>query len=213
MQHGVDRMTPGGRTSDMTETRPFAELLAAAQAGEDAAMAQLVAQYEPDVRLVARLRLGAALRPHLDSLDIVQSVHRSLMVGLRGGRFDISSPEKLIALALTMVRRKVANHWRHLQRQQRLSGGDGERQNVVEVLASLQAKSDDPHELLAIRDAVQKLLAGVSPLERQLIELRLEGYSTVEAARKLDLDSDVLRVRLSRLRRRINELGILDDWL
>ena len=42
-------------------------------------MEELVAAYEPEVRLVARVRLGTALRPYLDSVDLVQSVHRSVL--------------------------------------------------------------------------------------------------------------------------------------
>ena len=197
----------------MAESSSFECLIEAATAGDDEAMRQLIEQYEPDVRLVARLRLGAALRPHLDSMDVVQSVHRNLIDGLRGGKFDISSPEKLIALTLTMVRRKVANHWRHLQRQQRLSGGDAEKPPLPDLLASLHSESHDPHAMLTIRETIDRVIRELDDVERTMVELRLDGYSTAEVARKLNIDPDILRVRLSRLRRRIRELGIMDEWL
>ena len=38
-------------------------------------------------------------------------------------------------------------------------------------------------------------------------------YSTVETAQLLDLDPDVLRVKLSRLRKRMRERGLEDDLL
>ena len=85
----------------------FATLLKRAAAQDAAAQAQLCQHYEPKVRIVARVLLGPALRSHFDSMDLVQSVHRSLLVGLRHEKFDISTPEKLIALASTIVRRKV----------------------------------------------------------------------------------------------------------
>src|SRR6186713_2758496 len=106
-------------------------------------MASIVERYEPEVRMVARARLGAALRPHLDSLDLVQSVHRSLIVGLRAERFDISTPENLIALAMTIVRRKVARHWRKLKRQQRLSHR-GDSPDLPDLLGSLHSSETDP---------------------------------------------------------------------
>ena len=190
----------------------FERLLAAGRAGDAAALQQIVQRYEPEVRLVARLRLSAALRPHLDSVDLVQSVHRSLMIGLRDGRFDISTPEKLVALALTMVRRKAANHWRHLKRQQRLSG-DHDRQNLPDLLLSLHTESDAVHEQLVVRESIDRLLDELTDVDRQLMELRLEGYSTAEVARKLGVDSDVLRVRLSRLRRKIRDLNIISESL
>src|SRR5215475_9847353 len=110
----------------METTEDFAALLTRARAGDQEALATLVQQYESKLRVVARVLLGPALRPYLDSLDLVQSVHRSLMLGLREDKFDISTPENLLALALTMVRRKAARQWRHLKRQKRLESASPE---------------------------------------------------------------------------------------
>jgi RNA polymerase sigma-70 factor (ECF subfamily) len=67
--------------SEAPET--FADLLARARRQDPAALAELVQRYESRVRMVARVLLGPALRPYLDSLDLVQSVHRSLMLGIQ----------------------------------------------------------------------------------------------------------------------------------
>lgn len=197
----------------MADNAEFEILLAAARSGDGKAMEQLVGRYEREVRIVARLRLGHALRPHLDSMDLVQSVHRSLLMGLRDDRFDISSPEKLVALALTIVRRKAARHWRKLQRQQRLSGRSDPHASTVDALMALQSAETDPAREVELRDRVAMLIGELEPLERELVELRMEGLSTVEAARELKLDPDVLRVRLSRLRRRLRERGLDSDWI
>ena len=76
----------------------FAALLSRARGGDAAALDQLAREYEPKLRMVARVRLGSALRPYLDSMDLVQSVQRSLVAGLRGDKYDVSNPEKLLAL-------------------------------------------------------------------------------------------------------------------
>src|SRR5262245_25926969 len=97
------------------ETRcEIAGLLARARSGDGAARDELARPYEPKLRLVARVLLGPALRPYLDSVDLVQSVHKSLLVGLRDQKFAFNSPDDLLALAVTMVRRKVARQWRRL---------------------------------------------------------------------------------------------------
>ena len=197
----------------MTEDSDFELLLAAARSGDEVAMQRLIQQYEPELRIVARNRLGAALRPHLDTVDLVQSVHRSLMIGLRDARFDISSPKKLIALAVTIVQRKAARHWRHLKRQQRLSGHDDSKSDLVEQLIALKSEQRRETNELANREWLSQWLERMDDVERQLIELRLEGYSTTEAAQKLNLDADVLRVKLSRLRKRLREHGLLNELL
>ena len=98
----------------MADDESFPALLQRAREGDAAALTAIACTYEKDLRIAARVHLGFALRPYLDSLDLVQSVHRSLMMGLRSQKFDISSPEKLIALALTYLLRFDAA-WRFQQ--------------------------------------------------------------------------------------------------
>ncbi|MFO0942558.1 MAG: sigma-70 family RNA polymerase sigma factor [Pirellulales bacterium] len=197
----------------MSDSSDFDLLLAAARSGDETAMQRLVTHYEPELRIVARHRLGPALRPHLDTIDLVQSVHRSLLIGLRANRFDISSPEKLIGLAVTIVRRKAAKHWRHLKRQQRLSCHDDTQDDFVDTMLSLRTPQNDATENVANNELVAQWLTSLDDVEKQLITMRLEGHSTADVAKILDLDPDVLRVKLSRLRKRLRERGLMDDRL
>lgn len=198
---------------DMTNASDFDLLLAAARSGDEKAMQQIIDQYEQELRIVARNRLGSALRPHLDTIDLVQSVHRSLMIGLRDARFDIASPQKLVALAVTIVQRKAAKHWRHLKRQQRLSGHEEFNHDLLETILALASGRDDRLAEVDSREILSQWLDKMDDLERKLVELRLEGYSTVEIAEQLQLDADVLRVKLSRLRKRLRERGLENDLL
>jgi RNA polymerase sigma-70 factor (ECF subfamily) len=191
----------------------FGPMLERARRGDQQALAELAQTYEADVRIMAHVHLGRALRPYLDSVDLVQSVHRSLLIGLRQDKFDISSPEKLLRLALTIVRRKVARQWRRMQRQQRLPADAAGSTDLPGFLTALSAPHADPAAEAQINDAVQRLCRTLDEPGRQIMELRLQGYSTVEVARQLGLDADVLRVRLSRLRKRLREDGILTEWL
>ena len=193
-------------------TAAFTELLARARQGDDQALQELVQEYEPEIRMVARRRLGPALRPYLDTLDVVQSVHKSLLLGLRQDRFDLSSPDKLVGLALVMVRRKVAHHWRHLQRQKRLEGG-GPSGDVPDLLVSLSSAEPDPARAAAVNDELRQLYAGLGPAERQMLEMSMQGFSTKEIADELGLDLNVLRVRMTRLRQRLRGAGVTADWL
>src|SRR6476620_9528308 len=125
----------------MTSAAPtFAVLLSRAPQRDPEAANELCRQYEPRLRVVARVLLGPALRPVLDSMDLVQSVHRSLLIGIREERLDISTPEHLVALALTLLRRKVARHWRRAQRQRRLAEGS----STVDLLPTILAELTTP---------------------------------------------------------------------
>ena len=192
----------------------FDALLARARQGDSAALMRLIQQYEADVRLVARRRLGPALRPYVDSVDLVQSVHKSLLVGLQQHRYDLANPEQLIALALTIVRRKVARHWRRVQRQERLGQvGPAAESSLPDLLASLADPVADPARTAALTDAIAHLCRNLDETERRVLEMRLQGYRTAEVARTLGLDADALRARLSRLRQSLRFTGVLTDWL
>jgi RNA polymerase sigma-70 factor (ECF subfamily) len=193
-------------------TAEFAELVEKARAGDGAAVARLAEQYEPKIRIVARVLLGPPLRPYLDSIDVVQSVHRSLIAGLRGGKIDLSTPDNLVALAATMLRRKIARQWRHLQRQHRLSHPDGPVLGG-DPLAGRAEPDLGPAREAEFRDAARKLYAHLGETEQRIIDLRLEGHSTGEVAARLGLNPIALRVRMTRLRKRLEETGVLADWL
>src|SRR5262245_51972288 len=191
----------------------FAAVLARARGGDREAFDQLVREYEPKLRLVARVLLGPALRPYLDSVDLVQSVHKSVLLGLRDQKFDVEGPDNLLALALTLVRRKVARHWRRLQRQQRLSGTAAAPADLASVLTGLSRPQDDPAQMAQFHDQVAQLCQNLNDAERRLLDLRLQGYSPAECALELGLSAVAFRVRLTRLRQRLRAAGVLDDWL
>jgi RNA polymerase sigma-70 factor (ECF subfamily) len=193
-------------------TEDFAGLLLRCRQGDETALSELARKYEPEVRIVAHVLLGASLRPYLDSVDLVQSVHKSLMLGLRQEKFDISSPQKLIGLAVEMVRRKVGRHWRHLQRQQRPAPGSSAG-DVADLLVSLHSTETDPAQAAQLKDTVRHFYTSLDKTEQRLIELRLQGYSTGEIAVEVGLSPIALRVRLSRLRQRLKATGKFDDWL
>jgi RNA polymerase sigma-70 factor (ECF subfamily) len=187
---------------------PFAELVQRARRGDVEAVGQIARLYEPELRIAARVHLGSALRPYLDSVDLVQSVHRSLLVGLRNDKFEIADPRSLLALALTMVRRKVARRWRQHRRQVRPTA-----EQPTDVLATLSRRAGSPAVEAEVRDALARLWRELDADARGLIELRLQGFSTAEAAARLNKTPEALRVRLHRLRKRLEDEQLLTEWL
>lgn len=189
---------------------PFGDLLLRARGGDRAALDELTRTYEKDIRIAARVLLGPALRPHLDSIDLVQSVHRSLLMGVRQDKFDVTTPGQLVALALTLVRRKVARKWRTHRRQQRVAAPT---ESLDDILTTLRSHEADPGRAAQIRDAVERLCRELDADDRVLLELRLDGWTTAEAARRTGQSPDALRVRLHRLRKHLHDHGVLSEWL
>jgi RNA polymerase sigma-70 factor (ECF subfamily) len=191
----------------------FSALMQRAAQGDVDAQERLCRQYEPKVRIVARVLLGPALRTHFDSLDLVQSVHRSLLVGMRNQKYDVSSPDKLIALATTIVRRKVARKWRRARRQVRIDGRESNADGLAHTLSSISGTESDPAQVAAFNDQLERLCANLSDAEKRMLELRLEGFTSAEVARELGLHPVAIRVRWTRLRQRLEAAGVLTDWI
>ena len=195
----------------------FAALAARAADGDEVALNDLARLYEAKVRIVARAMLGPALRPYLDSVDLVQAVHASVLAGVREQRLDVSDPEKLTALAVSIVRRKVARQWRRAQRQRRLSGHHNDHASTPDgllgVLGSVGNMGTDPARIARFREQLSHVYGTITEAERQMLDLRLQGHSTAEMAAQLQLNPIALRVRLTRLRQRLEAEGVSADML
>ena len=66
---------------------------------------------------------------------------------------------------------------------------------------------------LQYREQVEQLCRHLSEGDQHLLSLRLEGYDTGEIAAKLGASEVATRVRLTRLRQRLQASGVLADWL
>ena len=171
-------------------------------------------QYERQVRIVARILLGPQLRLHLDSMDLLQSVHRSLLIGIRSEKFSIESSDKLVALACTIVRRKVARKWRTLRRQlKHQSSPSGNVVYLTNMLSAISNPHTGPVEIAQFNDQLERLCESLHEIERKMLEMRLEGYTSGEVAERLGIHPVAIRVRWTRLRKRLQESGIFSDWL
>jgi RNA polymerase sigma factor (sigma-70 family) len=191
----------------------FTTLEARVRLGDEEALAELLRQYEPEVRRAARYLLGRLMRSGLDSVDLVQSVYVALLEGLRDKRFYLSNAQQFLGLANKIVRGKVARHWRKARHQFPLDAEALETGAVGAGATAASGGETDPAAQVEYNDALEHLFAYLNEPEREVVELRLLGCSTAEVARRLGLDPDVLRVRLSRLRRRLREEKALIEWL
>ncbi len=193
---------------------PFAELLGLAALGDLQAQNAICEQYEQQVRVVARVLLGPQLRSHLDSIDLLQSVHKSLLIGIRDEKFSVASPEKLVALACTIVRRKVARQWRMHRRQLSVRANPScDRSLITHLLSSISNPHSGPDEIAAYNDELAKLCRSLDNVELAMLELRLQGYTTGEVAEKLGIHPVAIRVRWTRLRQRLDAAKVFSDWL
>jgi len=101
---------------DATATAADLSLLGRAKGGDRGALAELLARHQERLRRIVRVRLGPALRRHLQTTDIVQETYRAALQGLE--RLDLSAdPDLLSWLAKIAVHRIRDEHDRlHAQK-------------------------------------------------------------------------------------------------
>ncbi len=195
-----------------TESNPappddeFLALLARVRQSDESAASELVRRYERAVLRSVRSRLGRNMRGALDSADVLQSVHRSLLVGLKNERYQVASPQQLIGLAVVMVQRKVARQWRKLKRLPTTTFDDISRGQDSPID---QIASDDPtpSQVASAAELLERFLSQLDELDQQLVRFKLNGLSSVEAAAILDREPAFVRVRWTRLRQKLRERG------
>jgi RNA polymerase sigma-70 factor (ECF subfamily) len=174
--------------------------------GDQEAAATLFQRYAERLLALARSRLAPSLAPHVDPEDVVQSAYRSFFTGARAGRYDLGRSgdlwRLLVAITLHKLQHQVERHTtakRDISRVYRLS----EEGSLLRVQGEMLAREPTPADAAALTDTVQKLLAGLEPLERQMVELRLQGYGLDEIAGDVSRSERTVRRLLERVKERL----------
>lgn len=159
----------------------FHGLIRRVRAGDEAAAAEVVRRYEPELRRLVRVRLaGSGLRRLADSAAVVQSVLANFFVRAASGQFDLGTPEQLHRLLTAMARNKF-NDLLRKQRARRRSDGRGEDGRVpLEGVADAGAT---PSRTVAARELLEAVRGRLSERERFLAEQRALGRDRGRAGR------------------------------
>jgi len=187
----------------------FQALIQMIRTGDGAAAAELVRQYEPEIRRTVRVRLSdRRLRRAFDSMDICQSVLGAFFARVALGQFELDRPEQVLKLLVSMARNKLNDHVRreHAGRRdnRRLALGSPEE------LAALAGRSDTPSRIAAGRELLQKMRQELSPDEQHLAEQRALGRDWAALAAELQATPDALRMKLNRAVDRVSRLLGID---
>jgi RNA polymerase sigma factor (sigma-70 family) len=162
------------------------------RAGDPAAAQPLWERYYANLVRLAHAHLAARVRRSADAEDIALSAFASFCRGVSEGRFPrLNDRHDLWRLLFALTVRRAADHARREGRQRR----GGQHIAVADLLDLPDADLDllpgdapDPAWAAAVADEVRTLLAGLPGEDlRQVAQLRLEGHTLPEIARRLGL--------------------------
>lgn len=195
----------------MSDERPFRNLIARVQSGDQEAANLLVERYWPQVLRIVRVRLhDRRLRQRLDSIDICQSVFSNFFCQVVAGEFQPDTPEKVLQfLAETARNRLVDQVRRHRAARRDIRRTDSVHASDLRI-ACIREKS--PSQVLAIRESAAQCREQFADDEWWLLEQRSAGRSWKDIAHELGIGAEAVRKRHNRALDRVrSQFGPKDE--
>ena len=182
------------------------------RAGNEGAARQLFEAYAEKLMALARRRISQRLASRLDPEDIVQSVFRTFFHRAREGEFSFHDQDDLAKLLVRITvhktLRKVAFHKAEKRNAVRETGQGAESQACWEELLDAEPS---PDEAVTFLDQLENFLSQLQPMERQILEMRLQGYTNDEISEKLNIYDRKIRRVLERVRALAEQEGLAPE--
>ncbi len=183
---------------DPTDSRILADLY---RAGDPEAARVLFDRYVDRLVGVARRRLSQALASRVDPEDVVQSVFRTFFGRLKEGRFQLDEQDDLCKLLVRITVNKTLRQVAFQKAAKRNPAHEAGQQDAEQgrLLAVLD-QEPGPEETVAFLDHLEHFLAKLSPKERKILELRVQGCTNDEIAAELHTTDRSVRRVFERIR-------------
>lgn len=178
------------------ETDEFRRLLDRVRQNDEAAAAELVAHYEPEIRTMVRAWLRPweiRLRKVFDSNDICQSVLAWFFLKDAAKKYDLAAPDNLRRLFMVMVRNRVFYH----ARRQRTA------KQTEPFPEGLAGPDPPPDQAVIEKDLWATIYSRLTAEEADLARRRIGGATWQEIAAAVGGSPDTLRIQLARATRRL----------
>jgi RNA polymerase sigma-70 factor (ECF subfamily) len=154
---------------------------------------------------LARNHLDIRLQHKFDPEDVVQSVYKSFVLRYGEDALDSQKLDGLWSLLSLITLRKCADRVRHYTADRRDMAREAQTgpAETVEPWREAIDREPTPEQAAVLAETVEQVLVDLAPLERPIVELSLQGYSTREVSEQLGrAERSVRRVR-ERVRQRL----------
>jgi RNA polymerase sigma factor (sigma-70 family) len=173
--------------------RDFQDLLQSIRDGSEEAAWELIEMYGPHIARAVRRRLPLSLRAKVASEDIVQSVWRSLFLN-RDKLAVAENPDEFLHRLIAIANNRVAKECRKwLDTQARQVRREHSVQEMDERLRPVPSMDPSPSQFAIARERWQRIMAGRTPQQREIIHLRYLGNTQKEIAASLNINERTVR--------------------
>lgn len=211
MHNDAQNPSPAG----VDEAERFADALRRVRTGDDDAIAELWNGYFQRLVRLAAKRLPSNLKRAGDEEDIALSAFNSFIAGIRRDQFpDLSGPDNLWGLLITLTGRKVNAHLRFQTRQKRGGGAvrgesvfmDSDESGKSAGIGGISGEAMTADLSVELEEACNDLLDQLPDAQlRQIAVMRMDGFLVDEIADRLGLSKRATERRLQLIRRTWSE--------
>ncbi len=177
------------------------DLIERCRRGDQDAARDLFDAYVDRLLPLARRRISQRLASRVDAEDIVQSVFRTFFARLKDDKFTLADQDDLFRLLVRITVHKTLRQVAHHKAAKRdpsqeLPQGDAASEQLLHLLST----EPTPDAAVMFIDQLEHFMSQLPQADRQILELRMQGYSTEEIAKQLNSYDRKVRRVLERIR-------------
>ena len=177
------------------------DLIERCRRGDQDAARELFDSYVVRLLPLARRRISQRLASRVDPEDIVQSVFRTFFARLKDDKFEISDQDDLFRLLMRITVHKTLRQIAHHRAAKRNPALElGHTDDAHEQLMQLLTTEPTPEATVTFLDTLENFMGLLPGADREILELRMQGFSTEEIAQKLGSYDRKIRRVLERIR-------------
>ena len=162
------------------------DLVSDYQAGSESAARDLFDKYCERLMKLAKRRIGQRMASRFDPEDVIQSAFRTFFTRVKNDEFTFEAEDDLFKLLVRLTVRKTLRRIEHHSAAKRNPNLEAaQRTDDVEPFSLVASHTVTPDMEVALIDEFQSFIGDLPELDRKVIELKIQGYSTVEIAEQV----------------------------
>jgi len=191
----------------------FRGLILRLRSGEDAAAREVFEQFAGRLIALTRRQFNQLLARKVDPEDVVQSAFKSFFVRHRDGKVEVGDGGGLWNLLTLITVRKCADRAEYFRADRRDAAREAtgpESNSHPDPVWAVLDREPRPEEAVILTETVERLFRDLTPHERPILELSLQGYTVPEISEQLGRAERSVRRLRERIRKRLERLHDAD---
>jgi RNA polymerase sigma-70 factor (ECF subfamily) len=193
----------------MAQPSPDRDLLDKCHSGNEEAAREIFDRYVDRLLALARRHMSQRLAVRVDPEDVVLSVFRTFFHRAKEGQFVVEEQDDLCKLLVRITVRKTLQQAAfHRAAKRDFEAEAGRTASLESKLQEMLEQEPSPDEAVSFLDQLEHFLSQLKPQERQILEMRSQGYTVDEIASRLGTYDRKVR----RIVERIRGLAEREGW-